>query len=155
MTHSDTVEPTYHQLPAHRGKVLSRLSSPLDIRRLTGTGLAGEAIIGFFILNSSHTTLRVNGMRCDPTSLVGPLPEFAVIEIGEAAVFWWHSAEGVDYRPEYVDEVWPLIGANKRSANETFKHNVLGKHLLDVDVDFTDIFQGRPSKRPKLDEGKQ
>ncbi len=72
---------------------------------LNGTSPAGKAITDFFVLNSSHTSLRINGVLFNPNTLVGPLPDFAVIEVGKAAVFWWHTDESLDYVPVEIHEV--------------------------------------------------
>ncbi|KAI9869781.1 MAG: hypothetical protein M1830_005091, partial [Pleopsidium flavum] len=67
--YSDAADPTYYQPPARRSSVLARLTSPLDIRRLSGASSAGKAITGFFVLNSSHTPLRINGVLFNPNAL--------------------------------------------------------------------------------------
>lgn len=38
-------------------------------------------------------------------AILGPLPDFAVIEVGETAVLWWHTDESIDYLPSLRDEV--------------------------------------------------
>lgn len=42
-------------------------------------------------------------------AVVGPLPDFAVIETGKAAVFWWHTEGSINYLPRWRDEVRPSL----------------------------------------------
>lgn len=57
-------------------------------------------------MNTAHVSLRVNGVVCGVKTLVGPLPDFAVIELGGAAIFWWHTDESIYYLPS--EKVFPL-----------------------------------------------
>ncbi len=69
---------------------------------LRGQSAAGKALTGYFVLNTSDIPLRINRLLCKQNSLLGPLPDFAVIEVGDNAVFWWHTDDSLDYCPREV-----------------------------------------------------
>lgn len=77
----------------------------LEIRRLPSTNSAGATSQCFFIFNLANAFLRVNGVMYGTGAVVGPLPDFAVIEAGKAAVFWWHTDNSIEYLPNLKDEV--------------------------------------------------
>lgn len=54
---------------------------------------------GHFITHSSQSLLTVNGIRIPTGTIAGPLPLFAVIEIGDLAAFWWGDLGGMNYLP--------------------------------------------------------
>ena len=54
-------------------------------------------------------SVTVNGVLCDnygrESFAVGPLPEYAIIQIEEAVIFWWRNEVALDYVPEYLAEL--------------------------------------------------
>ncbi|KAL8962867.1 MAG: hypothetical protein Q9183_005086 [Haloplaca sp. 2 TL-2023] len=51
----------------------------------------------------------VNGVLCDSHGhknfAVGPLPDYAIIQIEEAVIFWWRNEVALDYVPGYLAEL--------------------------------------------------
>lgn len=79
------------------GRALSSASSSLELRRLS---LDNEDRYGFFITNGSLAPLFVNGISVGMNMVVGPLPDFAVIEAEDVVFFWWCTVQGVTYIPK-------------------------------------------------------
>ncbi|KAL8826739.1 MAG: hypothetical protein Q9170_007290 [Blastenia crenularia] len=50
--------------------------------------------------------VRVNGEVCGGEDVaIGPLPDFAIVEVGEVVVFWWRNEEAMGYiTPEMAEE---------------------------------------------------
>ncbi len=82
---------------AAKGKALSSVTSSLELRRLS---LHDEDRYGFFITNGSLAPLFVNGISIGMNMVAGPLPDFAVIEAEDTALFWWCTVEGVEFIPK-------------------------------------------------------
>ncbi|KAI9784863.1 MAG: hypothetical protein M1816_000708 [Peltula sp. TS41687] len=95
----DAKEPLYHLPPGTSTPVVSRLTTPIDIRRLDGATDDDRLTHGYFLVNLSKTTITVNKMGIRPNRIAGPLPEFAVMEVGEAAALWWHNMYSGDFIP--------------------------------------------------------
>lgn len=68
----------------------------LDVRRVRDPK-TGE--IEYFILNKGSGPLSVNGIDVDHTVRAGPLPDFAVLELGQSSIFWWRTAAALYYMP--------------------------------------------------------
>ena len=85
----------------------------LHIRRLIDRRSAGEEEVGYFILALELEGLVINHKTIRPYALVGPLPDFTVIEIGSFSMFWWRTREALDYIPEV-----PAPRGQKRSHDE-------------------------------------
>ncbi|KAL8869561.1 MAG: hypothetical protein Q9174_004186 [Haloplaca sp. 1 TL-2023] len=53
-----------------------------------------------------NASVTVNGMLCDgqghESFAIGPLPDYAIIEIEDAVIFWWRNEVALDYLPEYL-----------------------------------------------------
>ncbi|KAI4199716.1 MAG: hypothetical protein LQ350_004438 [Teloschistes chrysophthalmus] len=84
----------------------------------------------FYMRYEMPVAVKVNGDLCTHTSgdgnfAIGPLPEYAIIEIDTAVIFWWKSEEGVEYLPEDLimrkrlrDEDQGLRATTDRMAEE-------------------------------------
>ncbi len=55
--------------------------------------------VEYFVVNQSLNVLSINGIDVDPTVRAGPLPDFAVLELGQFSIFWWRTAAALDYMP--------------------------------------------------------
>ncbi|KAI4176703.1 MAG: hypothetical protein LQ346_007836 [Caloplaca aetnensis] len=74
----------------------------------------GDGDAGFFFSwHDAQKQVKVNGKPCLSGNaggvLVGPLPNFAIIEIEETAIFWFRNKEALDYVP-------PDIVARRKDA---------------------------------------
>ena len=56
-------------------------------------------VIQYFIINNGLNGFRVNDWWVEPSVMAGPLPDFAVIQIGQYSYFWWRTAAALDYKP--------------------------------------------------------
>ncbi|KAI4099244.1 MAG: hypothetical protein L6R37_006046 [Teloschistes peruensis] len=59
----------------------------------------------FYMRYEMPVAVKVNGDVCthesgDGNFAIGPLPDYAIIEIDKAIIFWWKNAEGTEYLPE-------------------------------------------------------
>ncbi|KZF23313.1 hypothetical protein L228DRAFT_267322 [Xylona heveae TC161] len=97
-------EPLRMVRAAGQEPILARLFTFLDIRLFSGTSPDGARSVGFFIVNFSHAPIKANGVLILPGGISGPLPEFALIQCGSKAVFWWLTPKSMDYVPEISDE---------------------------------------------------
>ena len=59
----------------------------------------GRPGMDYFVKNKSKNSFIVNGQIIGPYMEIGPLPDFAVIESPETAVFWWRTVAALDYMP--------------------------------------------------------
>lgn len=73
-----------------------------------------EGTMDPFIINPSHKYFRVNGVNVEASMLAGPLPDFAIIEVGDAVAFLWMDRAACDYTPA----IKPSLG-RKRGHGET------------------------------------
>ena len=67
--------------------------------------------VGYFLINTNLVELSVNQQMINPNTIVGPLPDFSVIQVGKIPIFWWRSSAAVDYVPRRsspVGYVFPL-----------------------------------------------
>lgn len=81
----------------------SKAHKVLNICRFQRTIELGGAQPGefrHFIAHFDRTPLAINGIPIGSSTLAGPLPEFAVIEIKGSLLFWWGSAAALDFVPE-------------------------------------------------------
>ncbi|KAL8635171.1 MAG: hypothetical protein Q9228_007314 [Teloschistes exilis] len=67
----------------------------------------------FYMRYEMPAAVKVNGDICthesgDGNFAIGPLPDYAIIEIDTAVIFWWKSAEGTEYLPEDLIQKKPL-----------------------------------------------
>ncbi len=53
----------------------------------------------YYVRNRSIVLLRINGIDVEPTLAAGPLPDFAVLEVANVSIFWWRTADALDYMP--------------------------------------------------------
>lgn len=58
-----------------------------------------------YVINDFEEPLAVNGVPIAKGIYAGPLPHFAVIDIGGFFVLWWGSEEGVQYVPTQKSKV--------------------------------------------------
>ncbi|KAL8774455.1 MAG: hypothetical protein Q9209_000828 [Squamulea sp. 1 TL-2023] len=82
---------------------------PRRVAELFRVGKVGEEKEFFFWWQDSRA-IRVNGVRViRPDSetvndvAIGPLPDFAVIQVEDAALFFWKNEAALDYRPASVE----------------------------------------------------
>jgi len=54
---------------------------------------------GQFVLNGDYHHLVINESVFGQDLIAGPLPEFAVIQIGQHTLFWWRTLRALDYVP--------------------------------------------------------
>lgn len=78
------------------GDETSESDTILDVHRVQNSK-TGE--IEYFVLNKGSNPISVNGIGVVPTVRAGPLPDFAVLEIGHFSLFWWRTAAALDYMP--------------------------------------------------------
>ena len=55
--------------------------------------------IGYFLVNSSLGQLCVNQQLFGPNTIIGPLPDFSIIEVGPRPIFWWRTPEALNFSP--------------------------------------------------------
>ncbi|KAL8720849.1 MAG: hypothetical protein Q9181_007836 [Wetmoreana brouardii] len=98
--------------PVKRGKTY-----PLRVRRameIFREERDGEAV--YFLWWERIRQVKVNGRRCQVEGavdfVIGPLPDFAVIEVEATVILWWKNQQGLGYVPE---ELYASI----RSQQET------------------------------------
>lgn len=86
-----------------------------------------DGVSGHFITHSSQSQLTINGIRVPTRTIAGPLPLFAVIEIGDLAAFWWGDSEGLHYLPRRpttptkVITSCPLVEEETNMANRALE----------------------------------
>ena len=102
---SDANEPLFQLNQELNTPQITRLTTPLDIRRLSGTTNQGEELHEYFVVNLSPMSIHINNLVIRPQNVAGPLPEFAFIEFGDAAAFWWHSRNALEYVPAVMPPV--------------------------------------------------
>lgn len=68
----------------------------LDIRRVPNIN---NSEVGYFIINTDFENLAVNEHAVGSNLIAGPLPDFAVITLGHAALFWWRTHAAIHYSP--------------------------------------------------------
>lgn len=68
----------------------------LDVRRVRDSGTGN---IDYFVVNKNLDRLSINGMDVNLPKIGGPLPDFAVLEIGRHTIFWWRTAAALRYMP--------------------------------------------------------
>lgn len=78
----------------------------IDVRRVQNLK-SGET--EYFVTKKGLDFLSINGIDVDPTVRAGPLPDFAVFELGHSSVFWWRTAAALDYMPVRDSGVCLLI----------------------------------------------
>lgn len=66
---------------------------------------SGATEYDYFILNDFEEPFSVNGVPIAKGMVAGPLPDFAIIDIGGFFVLWWASQAGVEYVPEKKQDV--------------------------------------------------
>ena len=104
----DGIGPHYFTVPPNKPEIslaLNRRDGKNDgthlqirARRNARTGK-----IGYFVMNEQRN-LFINGRLIARNSAAGPLPDFAVIQIGYWVVFWWRSRAAMGYIPEMVSQ---------------------------------------------------
>ena len=55
--------------------------------------------VEWFLVNIRQKALRINNQQIPSRAVAGPLPNFAVIEFDESAIFWWRDKNALDYQP--------------------------------------------------------
>lgn len=86
---------------------------------------------GHFI-SIDNQLLTINDSIFGQGLLVGPLPEFAIIQLGQRTLFWWRSIEALDYVPNGsalvlwssclpIDDVVLTLRIGLRSATTVLK----------------------------------
>ena len=68
----------------------------LEFRRLANPNTDE---IGYFLVNTNLIELSVNQEMINPNTIVGPLPDFCIIEVGKAPIFWWRTPAALDFAP--------------------------------------------------------
>ena len=53
---------------------------------------------GWFVVNTGHQSLSVNGQSVAINAVAGPLPRFSVIELDQSAIFFWSTPESWTYQ---------------------------------------------------------
>ena len=53
----------------------------------------------YVLVNHDQPALHINRLPAPASSVYGPLPEFYIIEQGEAVMFWWRSIAALEYEP--------------------------------------------------------
>lgn len=76
-------------------------STHLEVR-VCRNARTGE--IGYFLVNEQRN-LFINENLIARNSMAGPLPDFAVIQVGYWVVFWWRSRAAMGYIPETMSQV--------------------------------------------------
>ena len=56
-------------------------------------------VIGHFVANDVHQYFLVNETTVPPSTVIGPLSDFSVIQVGSDVVFWWQNRQSLDYKP--------------------------------------------------------
>lgn len=59
----------------------------------------------YFVLNLGSDILSINGINVDPTGKAGPLPDFAVFELGRSSIFWWRTGTALHYMPVRISKL--------------------------------------------------
>lgn len=85
---------THKASKAHKVLKICRFQRTVEI----GGPSPGE--FRHFIVNFDRTSLSINGIPIGSSTLAGPLPEFAVIEIQGSLLFWWGSAAALEFVPD-------------------------------------------------------
>lgn len=106
--HGDGMGPQFFAVPPNKPKfslLLDRRNGSehrthLEIRA-SRNARTGE--IGYFVVNEQRN-LHINENLIARNSVAGPLPDFAVIQIGYWVVFWWRSRAAMGYVPEMVSQ---------------------------------------------------
>lgn len=99
----------YHDYPEnareHRFKVTKDSEGgdiQLDVRcwknRRTGE-------VGYFVVNNVLRTIFINDCVVGCRLAAGPLPDFAIIEMNDRAIFWFRNRAALDYVPEAASTV--------------------------------------------------
>ncbi|KAG8527373.1 uncharacterized protein KY384_007525 [Bacidia gigantensis] len=87
-----------------------------------------EGRLDYFFVNYDLDNLRVNNAPFPRMTIIGPMADFAVIEIGEAVMFWWRTKAAMNYRPSRAVSCSELcsfhlsderIQIARRAANDT------------------------------------
>ena len=68
----------------------------IDIQRVQRSK---SSDIEYFVQNICLDFLSINGIDVDSTVRAGPLPDFAVFELGHFSIFWWRTAAALDFMP--------------------------------------------------------
>ena len=106
---NDGIGPRFFKFPPNNSNFL------LELNRRNGTddrthlevcarrnARTGE--IGYFVVNEQRN-LFINDRLIARNSAAGPLPDFAVIQVGYWVVFWWRSRAAMGYMPEILSRV--------------------------------------------------
>ena len=100
--------------------------------------------IGYFIVNKQRN-LFINENLIARKSAAGPLPDFAVIQIGYWVMFWWCTRAAMDYRPMALWQVSSIENSSDHSAD------VLSQGVKEVEE--VDATKESPPTPPNSKEG--
>jgi hypothetical protein len=85
--------------PEQTGDALERLIHFHGLKKKTELVPSGAIEYHYFFLNDFEEPVAVNGVPVAKNMVAGPLPDFALIDIGGFVVLWWGSRAGVEYCP--------------------------------------------------------
>ncbi len=68
----------------------------------------------YFFVNDFEDPVAVNGVPVAKNMVAGPLPDFALIDIGGFVIIWWGSRAGVVYCPEPKTDVGATPSVQQR-----------------------------------------
>ncbi|KAI4253665.1 MAG: hypothetical protein LQ352_003553 [Teloschistes flavicans] len=96
-----------------------------------------QGVPQFFLRWEIPTAVKVNGDACTHASgngnfVIGPLPDYAIIEIGNAIIFWWKNASGLTYMPKDLAETIKQLPTNieaEAAAGDKTRRDQWGKIL--------------------------
>lgn len=116
--------PVYKRVLGIQEPVKTVSTKPIDFKRLAGKTAEGRDIHGFFLVNLSGGEVKVNHVGIDPERIAGPLPDFAIIEFGEGAAFWWHTRGARSYFPPGTWPGRPRVFLGRSRARRAEVHPV-------------------------------
>ena len=105
-TEKDEIE--YHDYPRNVRKYCFKVNDSesedmqLDVRCLKNQR-TGE--IGYFIINNVIRKISINDGVLGYKLAAGPLPNFAIIEMNDCAIFWFRNRAALDYVPKAASTV--------------------------------------------------
>lgn len=105
----DGLGPQFFAVPQNPPKYLLELNKGFQSKGDTDLDFrvrknAGTGEIGYFVVNGRRS-LFINEKQIAMNSVVGPLPNFAFIQVGHWVVFLWCTRAALGYIPESVSQV--------------------------------------------------